>query len=260
MGCSSSSSAAAAPIELAAVEPCGPGAAEAERQDGFRRARGGAPGTTQREQEDALTAAGSARSVVDAFFVQELSAALGPGSASGWLAATEGATPPSMHAASRRFPPGEAREQHPHSARYAGGQRRGSVDAQAGVLSVAESFFLEELKPAGLASGWLAATRQGGSGSASPLSSASPLRPPPPWMSSGDAPSSIPETASTRRAESASTGRADDMDISRLEPHHRTWLLFTDAAHLASFSHKNVRPCAAQADMKEKAYPIISDG
>ncbi len=264
MGCSSSSSAATVPVEVSAMEQCGSGAAGAEREDGFRRngrdAR--APVTAQPEQEDSLTPVGSTRSVVDAYFVQELSAAVGPGSASGWMAASAVASPASVLAASSRPSVSlsrEAREQHPHSSRHAGGQRRGHVDAEAGgaaqaaALSVAESFFLEELDSAGLASGWLAETRKGGSGSASPFTQ---LRPSPPWMSSSDAPASIPETASIRHADSASTGRPDD--ISMLEPHHRTWLLFTDAAHLASFSNKNVRPCAPQADLKEKMYPIIS--
>jgi hypothetical protein len=89
----------------------------------------------------------------------------------------------------------------------------------------------------GSAFGWLASSRSGPTwlwnsrGRAKPASTRE---------------AATPETASTKRAEIASRGQGD-IDISRLAP-HRKWLLFTEAAHLATSSkHLGAGPDTVQA-------------
>jgi hypothetical protein len=254
MGCGSSSE-VTRPFRLDGVEAARrPSAVEAGPAGERRRASADVGG-----RDGAARAVGTSPRdhVAETYFAEELSVALGPRRANGWLASTR-------EVGACRCTPTLARgprvsdclsvsdclrqlqeERQASLAIDTDWQQNEGVDeysegdapALAPPDNVVDSFFVEQLTATlgpRSASGWLASTRGGDSGPASPsksqLNGRSSAKP----ASTREA--DTPETASTRRAsreiEIASRGE-EDIDISSLAP-HRTWLLFTDAAHLAA--------------------------
>ena len=248
MGCGSSSE-VTRPFRLDGVEAARrPSAVEAGPAGERRRASADAGG---RDVAARALGASPRDHVAETYFAEELSVTLGPRRANGWLASTRkvGAcrcTPtlargPSVSDCLRQL----QEERQASLALDTDWQQNegvheyseGDAPALAPPDNVVDSFFVEQLTATlgpRSASGWLASTRGGDSGPASPsksqLNGRSSAKP----ASTREA--GTPETASTRRAsreiEIASRGE-EDIDISSLAP-HRTWLLFTDAAHLAA--------------------------
>ena len=257
MGCGSSSG-VSRPFRLDAVDAASrPSAVEAGPAGERLRVSADAGG---QKRDGAARGGSSPRDhVVETYFVEELSVTLGPRRANGWLASTrkvgvgrcttEGGSG-SMKARGRWPSVSDClrqlqEERQASLALDTDWQQNegvheyseGDAPALAPPDNVVDSFFVEQLTATlgpRSASGWLASTRGGDSGPASPsksqLNGRSSAKP----ASTREA--GTPETASTRRAsreiEIASRGE-EDIDISSLAP-HRTWLLFTDAAHLAA--------------------------
>lgn len=258
MGCGSSSG-VSRPFRLDAVDAASrPSAVEAGPAGERLRVSADAGG---QKRDGAARGGSSPRDhVVETYFVEELSVTLGPRRANGWLASTrkvgvgrcttEGGSG-SMKARGRWPSVSDCLRQLQEESTQAPLEidtgwelnedvheySEDEVPALAPPDNVVDYFFLEQLTAKlgpRSASGWLASTRGEGIGPASPskchLNGRTSAKP----ASTREA--ETPETASTRRAsrEIEIAGRGEeDIDISRLAP-HRTWLLFTDAAHLAA--------------------------